>query len=38
LSLLFPTGRPFADDDREFMMTVARLCGQALDRAQLYTQ
>jgi PAS domain S-box-containing protein len=28
--------RPFADEDRAFLLTLAGLCGQALDRARLY--
>jgi PAS domain S-box-containing protein len=36
LSLAFPTDRTFDDDDRRFMATVADLCAQALERAQLY--
>ncbi|MDF3042185.1 MAG: multi-sensor signal transduction histidine kinase, partial [Thermomicrobiales bacterium] len=36
LSLAFPTDRAFDADDRRFMATVADLCAQALERAQLY--
>jgi PAS domain S-box-containing protein len=36
LSLAFPSDRAFDDDDRRFMATVADLCAQALQRAELY--
>ena len=36
LSLAFPSDRAFDDDDRRFMTTVADLCAQALQRAELY--
>jgi PAS domain S-box-containing protein len=36
LSLAFPSDRPFDEDDRRFMATVADLCAQALQRAELY--
>jgi PAS domain S-box-containing protein len=36
LSLAFPSDRLFDDDDRLFMATVADLCAQALQRAELY--
>ncbi|MBW3632724.1 MAG: PAS domain S-box protein [Chloroflexi bacterium] len=36
LSLAFPTDRPFDEDDRLFMTTVADLCAQALERSRLY--
>jgi PAS domain S-box-containing protein len=36
LSLAFPSDRVFDDDDRGFMATVADLCAQALQRAELY--
>ena len=36
ISLAFPSDRAFDDDDRRFMTTVADLCAQALQRAELY--
>src|SRR5215212_5031246 len=36
LSLAFPSDRPFDEHDRRFMATVADLCAQALQRAELY--
>ena len=36
LSLAFPSDRAFDDDDLRFMATIADLCAQALERAQLY--
>src|SRR5215213_8851384 len=36
LSLAFPSDRAFDDVDRRFMATVADLCAQALQRAELY--
>ncbi len=36
LSLAFPTDRSFDADERRFMVTVADLCAQALERARLY--
>jgi PAS domain S-box-containing protein len=36
LSLAFPSDRAFDEDDRRFMATVADLCAQALQRAELY--
>jgi PAS domain S-box-containing protein len=36
LSLAFPTDRTFADDELHLMVTVADLCGQALERTRLY--
>jgi PAS domain S-box-containing protein len=32
----WPTDRSFTDEDRAFLLTIAELCGQALDRARLY--
>jgi PAS domain S-box-containing protein len=32
----WPADRPFSEEDRAFLMTLAGLCGQALDRARLY--
>jgi PAS domain S-box-containing protein len=32
----WPADRPFTDDDRAFLRTLAELCGPALDRARLY--
>jgi PAS domain S-box-containing protein len=34
--LAFPTDRTFDADDRRFMITIADLCSQALERARLY--
>ena len=34
--LAFPSDRTFDLDDRRFMTTIAELCSQALERAQLY--
>jgi GAF domain-containing protein len=34
----WPTDRSFTDEDRAFLLTLAELCGQALDRARLYDQ
>jgi PAS domain S-box-containing protein len=34
--LRFPTVRPFPEQDRTFLLAVAGLCAQALDRARLY--
>jgi PAS domain S-box-containing protein len=36
LGLRFPTGRTFTDQDRAFLLTIAGLCAQALERARLY--
>ena len=36
LSLGFPAARAFAPDDQAFLLTVARQCAQALERARLY--
>ena len=36
LALSFTTPREFSDDDRKFMLTLARQCAQALERARLY--
>src|SRR5215207_6460988 len=36
LSLAFPSDRPFDEEDRRFMATVADLCAQALQRSELY--
>jgi PAS domain S-box-containing protein len=36
LSLAFPSDRAFDEDDRRFIATVADLCAQALQRAELY--
>src|SRR5215213_2719563 len=36
MSLAFPSDHPFDEDDRRFMATVADLCAQALQRAELY--
>jgi PAS domain S-box-containing protein len=32
----WPADRSFTDEDRAFLLTLAGLCGQALDRARLY--
>jgi PAS domain S-box-containing protein len=32
----WPADRPFTAEDRAFLLTLAGLCGQALDRARLY--
>jgi PAS domain S-box-containing protein len=32
----WPTDRTFSDEDKAFVLTVAELCGQALDRAHLF--
>ncbi len=36
LSLGFPTPRVFGPEDQAFLLTAARQCAQALERAQLY--
>jgi PAS domain S-box-containing protein len=36
LGLWFPAARTFTDQDRAFLLTVAGLCAQALERARLY--
>jgi PAS domain S-box-containing protein len=36
LGLAFPTPQRFASNDRAFLLTLARQCAQALDRARLY--
>jgi GAF domain-containing protein len=36
LVLLFDVAREFDEEEREFVLTVARQCAQALDRAQLF--
>jgi signal transduction histidine kinase len=38
LALSFTDWRTFGHHDRDFMMTLARHCGQAIDRAQLYSR
>jgi signal transduction histidine kinase len=38
LALSFTGWRTFGHHDRDFMMTLARQCGQAIDRAQLYSK
>jgi signal transduction histidine kinase/CheY-like chemotaxis protein len=38
LALSFSQWRTFERHDRDFMMTLARQCGQALDRARLYSE
>ncbi len=38
LALSFAQWRTFERPDRDFMLTLARQCGQALDRAQLYSK
>jgi PAS domain S-box-containing protein len=38
LLLAFAQPRPFDDDNRGFLLTVGRLCAQALERAQLLAQ
>jgi PAS domain S-box-containing protein len=34
----WPIDRTFTDEDQAFLLTLAELCGQALDRARLYDQ
>lgn len=36
IGLTFETDRSFSAEERELLLTVARQCGQALDRARLY--
>ncbi len=36
LGLSFPTDRDFSEQDRQFMLTLAGLCANALERARLY--
>jgi PAS domain S-box-containing protein len=36
MGLRFPTKRTFADEDRAFLLTIAGLCAQALERARLF--
>lgn len=36
MALSFPCDRSFRDADRAFMLTIAQLCAQALDRARSY--
>ncbi len=36
IGLRFPTERSFSEQDRAFLLTVAGLCAQALERAQFY--
>jgi PAS domain S-box-containing protein len=36
IGLRFPTTRAFTEQDRAFLLTVADLCAQALERARLY--
>jgi PAS domain S-box-containing protein len=36
MGLRFPTERPFTEQDRAFLLTIAGLCARALDRARLY--
>jgi signal transduction histidine kinase len=36
LTLAFPEARGFAPDEQAFLLTVARQCAQALERARLY--
>ncbi len=38
LALSFPNFRTFDAHDRDFMMSLAHQCGQALDRAHLYAE
>jgi PAS domain S-box-containing protein len=38
LALTFESDRSFSQEEREFLLTVARQCGQALERARLYEQ
>jgi GAF domain-containing protein len=38
LGLTFESDRSFSHDDREVLLTVARQCAQALERARLYEQ
>jgi signal transduction histidine kinase len=38
LALSFTEWRTFGQHDRDFMVTLARQCGQAIDRAQLYSR
>ena len=38
LALSFTRWRTFGHHDRDFMVTLARQCGQAIDRAQLYSR
>ncbi len=38
LALSFSGWRTFGHHDRDFMMTLARQCGQAIERAQLYSR
>lgn len=38
LQLSFATARDFNRDEREFLLTLARLCAQALERARLYQE
>jgi PAS domain S-box-containing protein len=35
-SLSFDSAREFTDDDKDFVLTLARQCAQAIERAQLY--
>lgn len=37
LGLSFTQAQPFREDDKTFMMALAALCAQALDRANLYS-
>ena len=36
LSIHFPASRPFTPEDREFLVTVAGQCAEALERARLF--
>jgi PAS domain S-box-containing protein len=36
IGLRFPTGRTFTEEDRAFLLTIAGLCAQALERARLF--
>jgi signal transduction histidine kinase len=38
ISLTYDAPRPFSREDEEFLLTLARLCGQALQRARLADQ
>lgn len=38
MGLSFSTSRNFGDEDRAFMLTLARQCAQAIDRARLYEE
>src|SRR4030095_6641808 len=36
LTLLYRGDRTFTDDDRRFILTLARLCAQAIERSRLF--